>query len=839
VPLPVEDVIPALRRALREQGAAVLQAPPGAGKTTAVPPALLEEPWLEQRRMVMLEPRRVAARAAASFMAPTLGGEVGGLVGYRTRLDTRVSAHTRIEVVTEGVLLRMLASDPGLLGYGLVIFDEFHERSLHGDASLVLTLEARAVLRPDLRLLVMSATLDGTRVAALLNQAPVITSTGTAHPVEMAYMPAPAGLRLEAQVAQAVLRALDEQRGDVLAFLPGTAEIRRTESALADRLGGQGHVVVIPLHGMLGAEQQDRALRPDASGRRKVVLATSIAETSLTIDGVRAVVDAGLARVPRFSARTGLTRLVTVRASRAATEQRAGRAGRQAPGVCYRLWRADEQAGLVPFAAPEILEADLAPVLLQFAAAGVLDSATLRWLDAPPAAHVAEARALLESLGLITPAGALTPHGSRSAALGLHPRLAHMVLAAADLGCQPTAIALAAVLEERDMLRAPAEMHDPDVRLRLELLHQRPVPPSWHGVPVLREVAERVLRHAGAIARQVGAPPDGRRVRADPELAGAAALLAWPDRLAMRRPGTPRFLLRSGRGAVLQPPHAMGDADFIVALDLDDRGVEGRVFLAAPVAPDEVERLAGARTTEDVIAIEADGVIRATRRERLGAIVLREVAAHDAPAAAVAQAVVAHEAGTGLRHFMANEGLARLRERLAFLRGLDASWPDVSDDAVLSLAAQWMPVHVPRLRRLDDLARADLAGMLLAVLDWRQRRALDLLAPTHVQLPRGRRAAIDYADPTAPVLAVRLQDLFGESTTPTVAGGRVPLTLHLLSPARRPVQVTRDLAGFWRGSYADVRKDMRGRYPKHDWPEEPWRRELREGRRDKREEGEK
>jgi ATP-dependent helicase HrpB len=845
VRLPIDDVLPSLRTALAERPSAVLQAPPGAGKTTRVPLALLDAAWLAGQRIIMLEPRRVAARAAAAFMARTLGEAPGGVVGYRTRLDTRVGPRTRVEVVTEGILTRMLAGDAALEPYGLVIFDEFHERSLHADAGLALTLESQSVLRPELRILVMSATLDGQRVADLLGGAPIVTSQGISHPVDTTYLPRAPGSRLEVEVARAVHRALEETTGDVLVFLPGVGEIARVETALGrrgsqDGEGGGGRTRaheggafgVIPLHGTLSPEAQDRALKPDLHGRRKVILATSIAETSLTIDGVRVVVDAGLARVPQYSARTGLTRLATVRASRASTEQRAGRAGRQAPGWCYRLWAEHEQAGLVPFAAPEITEADLAPLLLSLSAAGAPDPFALRWLDAPPAGHVAEAGLLLSELGLRDTSGALTPHGMAAARLGLHPRLAHMVLSAHELGATAAAAMLAALLEERDILRSAPEVHDPDVRLRVELLRGQRVPPVWHGMTVARESVERVRRHAREIGRAERAEGTEKMESGDVgSLAGLLAATAFPDRVAWRRPGTNRFLLRNGRGAVLTPPHALADAEFIVALDLDDRGAEGRIFLAAPLERSDVERaFSTALVTQDSVTIEEDGAIRTRREQRLGAILLAAHFVREPDPVAIARAIIAHESRSGLRSLVANDGFVRLRQRLAFLHALDDTWPDESDATILAQLEPWLPLHLPRPARLADLTRADLAGMLLDVLDWRQRRALEELAPTHYQVPRGARIAIDYADPSAPVLAVKLQEMFGVTRTPAVGGGRVPLTLHLLSPARRPVQVTSDLAGFWRGSYADVRKDLRGRYPKHGWPENP---EKGEGRSEK------
>ena len=813
-PLPVDLVLTDLRAALAAAPGVVLQAPPGAGKTTRVPPALLESAWLAGRKIVMLEPRRVAARAAAQYMARSRGEEAGGTVGYRTRLDTRIGPRTRIEVVTEGILTRMLSSDPGLEEYGLVIFDEFHERSLHADFGLALALETRAILRPDLRLLVMSATLEGQRVSRLLGDAPVVASVGRSFPIEIRYAPKATDGRIEGRVARAIDDALARDEGDVLVFLPGAGEIRRVEEQLAG-----SSAVVVPLHGNLTPEQQDRALRHDDRNRRKVILATSIAETSLTIDGVRVVVDSGLSRVARFSARTGMTRLETVRVSRASADQRAGRAGRQAPGVCYRLWSEPEQAGLVPHHDPEILDADLAPLALTLAATG-MEAGSMRWLDPPPSAHLGQAAQLLQDLDAVNAEGRITTHGHELAALGLHPRLGHMIVGARRLDAVALAADLAALVEERDILRAEGGPADPDIRLRLDLLARRSIPPFAHGARVARESVERIRTHARALRRQLGA----RERAGNSNDAGLLLALAFPDRIAQRRAGTARFLLRNGRGAALALPHALADADFIVATDLDDRGAESRIFLAAPVTREEIERhLASQIVVRDEVSWNSDSArVEARRTRRLGAIVLGEPLLRDPDPAAVAHAFALGLERAGFAAIPWSDAFLRLRERLAFLCYVDAAaWPDVSDAALLGRLEEWLAPHAARLRGLADLATIDFAALLLAGLTWQQRQALETEAPTHIEVPSGSRLPVDYADPESPVLAVRLQEMFGLADTPRIARGRVPLTLHLLSPAHRPVQVTRDLGGFWRSSYHDVRKDLRGRYPKHVWPEDP------------------
>ena len=821
--LPIDDALPELRRALRDRASVVLEAPPGAGKTTRVPLALLDEAWLGGEKIVMLEPRRLAARAAARHMSLLLGDEVGGRVGYRVRLDTRVSARTRVEVVTEGVLTRMLQHDPALDGVGLVVFDEFHERSLQSDLGLALALETQAVLRPELRLLVMSATIEGERVARLLGGAPVVRSAGRSFPVETRYAPRRADAWVEPQVASLVRRALDEQpAGDLLVFLPGAAEIRRVQAALA---GGAlpPAVRLAPLFGNLSAAEQDAAIRPAAGGTRKVVLATSIAETSLTIEGVRTVVDAGLARVPRFSPRSGMTRLETVRVSRAAADQRRGRAGRLGPGVCYRLWAEDEHHHLPAFAAPEILDADLAPLALELAAAGVAPAA-LRWLDAPPAAAVAQARELLAQLGALDAAGRITAHGRQVAALGLHPRLAHMAVRGLASGAGGTACDLAALLSERDVLRADAGAPgDADVALRLELLRRAggagPAPAAG-GLRVDDDALRRARAEAREWRRQLGV-----RGGDDPAAAGGLLALAYPDRIAQRRAeGGGRFLLRNGLGARLDAAQPLAAAEYIVAAELDGRRPESRVFLAAGLAADDLVRQLGEQIErETVVAWDDDaGAVRARRRERLGAIVLADAPARDVSAAAVAHALLAwvRREGTGVLPW--SDAARRLQQRVAFLRRLEpARWPDLSDAALADSLGEWLAPHLAGVRRRDELARVDLAGALLAQLTWEQRQALDVDAPTHLAVPSGSRLPIDYADPAAPALLVRLQELFGLATTPSVARGRVPLALHLLSPAHRPVQVTRDLPGFWRGSYFEVRRELRGRYPKHHWPDDP------------------
>ena len=871
-PLPIDDALPALRRALAAETRVVLQAPPGAGKTTRVPLALLDAAWLAGRTIVMLEPRRLAARAAARRMALTLGEEVGATVGFRVRAETRVGPRTRIEVVTEGVLTRMLQDDAALERVGAVLFDEYHERSLQADVGLALVLDLQQVLRDDLRVLVMSATLDGARVAAVLGRAgdgtpaPVITSAGRAYPVEVrwrAQRPATGGTTgpwgaVEAAAAGTVRRALDAHDGDVLVFLPGAAEIRRAGEALASPPLA-ANVRVHALHGLLAPAEQDAAIAPAPPGERKVVLATSIAETSLTIEGVRVVVDAGLARVPRFAPRTGMTHLDTVRVSQAGAEQRRGRAGRVAPGVCYRLWSEAEHAGLLAYGAPEILEADLAPLALELSAAGVRDPDTLLWLDSPPAAAYARARELLAQLDAVTdagPDGRITAHGRRMAELGLHPRLAHMVVAAPVVtqndeaahttarGAIWTACAVAALLGERDVLRGsfaqPAEV---DVELRLALVRPGPVPASVHGAPVDRATVHRVRDDHVALLRRAGGRADAAQDAVTGQTLGSLVAAAYPDRVAQRRPGAPgRFLLRNGRGVSVPIDDPLARMPYLAVAELAGMATEreSRVALAAPLSLEGIEAQFAAQIVraDELAWDETTETVRARRVDRLGALVLRERAALDPDPARAAEILVdvvrarVGADGSGFEALGPRNVAASLRSRVAFARQLaehvgepaavrTGPWPDWSEAALARDLDAWLTPHLVGLRSWAEVRALDVGAMLGASLSHAQRAALDGLAPTHLSVPTGSRLPVDYTDPDAPTLSVRLQELFGLAETPRVGGGRVPVVLALLSPAHRPVQVTRDLAGFWRTSYFDVRRELRGRYPRHSWPEDP------------------
>jgi ATP-dependent helicase HrpB len=782
----------------------------------------------------MLEPRRLAARAAATFMARARGERVGETVGYRVRMDTRTGARTRIEVVTEGVLARLLQADPSLEDVGVVIFDEFHERSLHADLGLALTLQTRSVLRDDLRLLVMSATLDGRPVAALIGDgaipAPTVTSEGRAHPVETRHVGRPAERMLESAVAAVVRRALTNDAGDVLVFLPGAAEIRRVESMLVNAGLPPGSYVA-PLFGNLSLDAQDRAIAPSPPGSRKVVLATSIAETSLTIEGVRVVVDSGLMRVPRFSPRSGMTRLETVRVTRASADQRRGRAGRVAPGICYRLWSVQEESQLAPYNRPEILEADLAPLALELAEAGVGDPAELRWLDSPPAAALGQARDVLIQLGALDASRRVTPHGRRLASLPLHPRLAHMLIAASSLGHGPLACDVAALLTERDIFRFDSGTPiDVDLALRVEALHDGASSTRAHGASIDRATLHRVRSVSQDLRRNIRVEPDRAPRTADGGPLGLILAFAYPDRIAQRRASRDgdgihagRFLLRNGVGAALPSPQALSAAPYVVVADLGGQPPEHRIFLAAPLTLEEIEaHLTSQIEHEHVVSWDADaGAVRARDRERLGVLILRERAAATPDPAAIAKVLLTAVADSDLRDLPWTDAARQLQQRIVFLHHVDPTWPDVADATLVTTVSDWLAPHVYGFTRRDDLRRLDLTRIFLATLGWEQRATLDELAPPHIEVPSGSRIRIDYSDRRSPVLAVRLQELFGLGETPRIARGRVPLTIHLLSPANRPVQVTTDLAGFWRTGYFEVRKELKGRYPKHYWPDDP------------------
>lgn len=797
--LPISAVLPALSAALSAGPRAVLAAPPGAGKTTLVPLHLLQAPWCTGR-IILLEPRRLAARAAATRMASLLGEEPGETVGYRMRLETRVSRKTRIEVVTEGVFARMVLDDPGLEGISAVLFDEFHERSLDADLGLALALDVQAGLRDDLRLVVMSATLDTARIAALLDNAPVIVSEGRSFPVTIRHQDRPPGERIEDSMARAIRLALAEDTGSILAFLPGQAEIRRTAERLDGKLDAATDLV--PLYGNLTLAEQNKAIRPPAPGRRKVVLATSIAETSITIDGVTVVIDSGLQRLPVFEPQTGVTRLETQRASRASADQRAGRAGRTAPGTAIRLWHAGQTAAMPAFTPPQILASDLSGLVLTLADWGVTDPATLRFLDPPPAPACAEARALLVALGALTPDGLLTAEGRQIRNLALPPRLAAMVVEAGRRGEARMAAELAVLLTEQGLGGPGIDLEDRLRRFRSDR----------------SERAEKARGLARGLAGGVDRGP-----RSGDATPGQLLLHAFPDRIASARGGRGRYVLANGRGAMVEETERLAGAPMLVVADLTGQASEARILAAAEISRTQVEtELADRLVTEDVYQFDRQArQVRARRLTRLGGIVFDDKPVPKPDPERQTRALAEGIRQIGLDCLPFSREAQHLRSRIGFLhRSLGEPWPDMSDAALLASLEDWFLPYQAGARAIADVDPGLLSEGLQALVPDGLRRDLDRMAPTHFTAPTGQRHPIRY-DGDEPVLQIRVQELFGLTTHPTVGGGRLPLVLELTSPAHRPIQTTRDLPRFWAGSWKDVRADMRGRYPKHPWPEDP------------------
>ncbi len=803
-PLPIDAVLDDLAHTLRDNNAAVLVAPPGAGKTTRVPLALLDEPWARGRKIIVLEPRRIAARASAERMAKTLGERAGETVGYRVRFGSKVSRTTRIEVVTEGIFSRQILDDPELSGVAAVLFDEFHERSLDADMGLALARDAQTGLREDLRLLVMSATLDGARVAKLLGDAPVVESEGRAFPVETRYLGRKPDMPLERQMADAIAQALRADPGSVLAFLPGAAEIRRTQNFLEERVKDAG-TEIVPLFGALDAAVQDRAIAPAPKGCRKVVLATSIAETSLTIEGVRIVVDSGLARVPRYEPDIALTRLETVRASRAAVDQRRGRAGRTEPGVCYRLWDEPQTASLAAYTQPEILSADLSSLVLDLAQWGVTDPAALSFLDPPPAPALKEAKSLLQELDALDADGRINAEGKRLRALALPPRLARMIVDSDRLGAGGAAAEIAAILTERGL---GGDSVDLDHRLD-QFRRDRSQRASS-----ARDLARRWASQVASSS----APAQSAEPRT-----GIMLAFAFPDRVAKNR-GNGSFVLANGRGAAVEQTSALARAPYIAVGELTGTAAAGRILLAAPISQEEIEaQFAGHIEAADEITFDRGAMaLRARRRKTLHAITLSEAPLALSPSADTSSIFAEGLIAAGLDKLPWSKSAGQWRDRVMFLRKAEGeSWPDLSDGGLIARAADWLVPALYDKISLKDFSAGDLSEALLTLLPWELRARLEREAPTHFEAPTGTMLAIDYEAEQGPTIAVRLQELFGLNTHPSVAKGKVPLVLELLSPAQRPVQVTRDLPGFWRGSYAAVRSDLRGRYPRHPWPEDP------------------
>ncbi|UVM21289.1 ATP-dependent helicase HrpB [Pseudomonas wadenswilerensis] len=825
--LPIDAVLPALRAALSQRHEAVLEAPPGAGKTTRVPLALLAEPWLAGQRILMLEPRRLAARAAAERLASELGEQVGQTVGYRIRLDSKVGPNTRIEVVTEGILTRRLQADPALDGVGLLIFDEFHERSLDADLALALSLNGRELLRdePPLKILLMSATLEGERLSSLLDDAPVVSSEGRMYPVDVRWgRPFQPGEFIEPRVVDAVLQAIADESGSVLVFLPGQAEIRRVHQSLQEALGDRRDILLCPLHGELDLNAQRAAIDTPAAGLRKVVLATNIAETSLTIDGVRVVVDAGLARVPRFDPGSGMTRLDTQRISRASATQRAGRAGRLEPGVCYRLWSEAQHEQLAAYGAAEILQADLAGLALQLSRWGVTPE-QLRWLDQPPAAAYGQALDLLRRLGAFKADSqdSLSAHGQAMAELPAHPRIAHLLLRGQDLGLADMACDVAALLGERDILRGGgADLHS---RLALLSGETRAAKGGQGGVQRARQLARQYRGYLRGKATSAVADPDHSR------WLGALLALAYPDRVGQqRRAGGAEYRLANGRAALFGEADALMKHSWLVIADLGSRQGqrEERIYLAADFDPALFDGVLAeqVRSLDILDWDERENVLRAERQRKVGELVLSREPLTGLDEDARAKALLELVRRKGLELLSWTPELRQWQARVALLRQLDlatlgeSEWPDLSDAALLASLSHWLQPYLGKVTRLSHFAQLDLSSILRNLLPWPLPQRLDEQAPVHLSVPSGSNIRLDYSE-TPPILAVRLQELFGLAETPRIAQGRQQVLLHLLSPARRPVQVTQDLANFWRSTYAEVKKDLKGRYPKHYWPDDP------------------
>ena len=822
--LPITEALPKLAATLANHRSVLLDAPPGAGKSTLVPLHLLDSAWLAGQKMLLLEPRRVAARAVANRMAALLGEPVGRSIGFRTRLETRVGRDTRIEVVTEGILTRMLQEDSGLAGIGCVIFDEFHERSLNADLGLALCIESQQNLREDLRLLVMSATLDLQPVAKLLDNAPIVASLGRSFDVSTQYVPRRPEIYLEQQAAHVIRAALREHTGDILCFLPGAAEIRRVQQALEDG-GLSRHEHVLPLYGDLSAAAQDAALTPGRAGERKIVLATSIAETSLTIEGVRVVVDAGLRRYAEFDPVTGMSHLITAKVSQAAADQRRGRAGRLNTGHCYRLWSEGIHESLMPQTPPEILHADLAPLALELSCWGAVDAAQLRWLDPPPVAPLAQARDLLRQLEAIDIHARVTPHGRALAKVGAHPRLGHMLVKASARGASRLAGDLAAVLSERDILRSGAGTRDADLRLRVAVLRgdERDLPA---GMIVDNRAKAQAQRSSRQWHREFAR---GREDTVDPhEFTGVLLGWAYPDRIGRARGDGGRYLLANGRGARFGEPHALAKAEFIVAAELEGTEREAPIFLAAPLALADLEEYFAAQLVDhaEIVWDDREQAIRSRRERRLGALVVQSTEIRHPDPEALQGAALTGLRQMGIAALPWSKELRQWQARVALLRQYAVAapepWPELSDAALTATLEEWAPPWISGFVRREHFMRMDLGNALRSRLSYAQGVILEREAPTHFTVPSGSQIPIDYLDGEIPTISVRLQEMFGLRQTPSVAEGRLTLLLKLLSPARRPVQITRDLVSFWNRGYHDVKKDLKGRYPKHYWPEDPY-----------------
>jgi len=833
--LPIDELLPELITTLNKSQSVVVQAPPGAGKTTRVPLALLDANWLGNKKIIMLEPRRIATRAAARFMAKCLGEPVGETVGYRVRLDNKTSSKTKIEVVTEGILARLLQDDPSLDDYGVVIFDEFHERNLNSDLGLALCIDSQHGLREDLKIIVMSATLDGAAVSKLLFDAPIITSEGRSYPVVIRHQALTNNFtRMRraflSDVTQQIMTVLQEEHGSMLVFLPGASEIRQVTSALKEALQAAQlakEIVIAPLFGQLTAAEQDAAIQPATNGKRKIVIASAIAETSLTIEGIRIVIDSGLIRIPRFDPNTGMTQLVTLPVSQANATQRSGRAGRLQEGVCYRLW--SQSTHLLDHSSAEILDADLAPLILELAQWGVTDVNSLRWIDPPPAPHVAQAKDLLQQLGALDSDGRITVHGKSMAQWGAHPRLAHMMLRAKTIKAGALACEVAAILSERDVLRGSAA-RESDLHWRVTILRDKTQKNKNHNNQNQNnQTGHYEIDLAALHQAQVSAKQWQRQLQVtvrnsldDLKLLGVVLAYAYPDRIGRRRDNSSRYLLSNGRGAILNEEDPLCTEELIVATHLNGAR-EARIFLAAGLHREHLEHY-----LSDLIKIRSvvhwddrNACVQARTQQCIGEIVIDDAPWPDADQEAIAGALLEGIRQRGINCLPWKDTARALQTRIQFMHDhIDSNWPDVSDASLLTSLETWLKPYLSDKSRLSHLERLDLNSIILSDLSWEQQQRLVHWVPTHITVPSGSNILIDYTQ-FPPVLAVRLQEMFGLADTPHIAEGKIAVVLHLLSPARRPVQITQDLAGFWQTSYHDVKKDLKGRYPKHHWPDDP------------------
>ncbi|MFH2122575.1 MAG: ATP-dependent helicase HrpB [Pseudomonadota bacterium] len=833
IKLPIHEILPELRAQLVNHQAVILSAPPGSGKTTVAPMALLAEPWLAGKTILMLEPRRLAARMVAAFMARQLGEEVGRTVGFRVRFESKVSLATRVEVITEGVLTRRLQDNPELAGVGLVIFDEFHERGLQGDLALTLCLDVMRSLREDLKILIMSATLDTGAISRLLDEAPVIIGTGRSYPVEVEYCRGkqqlqPQPREIARQVAATIHKALVEQPGDILAFLPGAAEIRHAQALLTAALS-QTDTVIHPLYGDLSLACQAAAVQPDRNGRRRIILATPIAETSITIEGIHTVVDSGWKRSPQFDANSGLSRLTTQRISKASATQRAGRAGRLGPGHCYRQWSMGEEDGLRHFDSPEILAADLSQLVLELARWGVHDPDGLRWLDPPPAGHFSQAQSLLRTLGAVDRQGHITLAGRKMAELPVHPRLGLMLFTANTHGTTGLACDLAALLSERDIMKGRDRSADIEDRLYVLAVYRRDGVAAARALDVDTDACRRVCQAGRQLRERL--PKTARNKKEERAgltlTAGELLALAFPDRIAQRRgEGQGHYKLSSGRGALLPGHDRLSAHEYLAVAELDAGRIEGRIFLAAPVTKEALLTLFVLRLQreEKVYWEEQSGTVKAQRLVRLGELILETSHLPSPSSAAVPAALLSGIRSRGLGILPWSDKARELQARLECmcLWQPEAAWPDVSETFLLENLELWLAPYLSGMRSAEHLKQLDLYAIFTAMLNWQQQSQLEREAPTHLIVPSGSRVRLRYAPGESPVLAVRLQEMFGLADTPRICNNSVPVLLHLLSPAQRPMQITQDLHGFWEGAYHEVKKELRGRYPKHHWPDDPW-----------------